>query len=101
MRICSRWIATGAAAVALGALGCADDKTVDDESLGTTEEEVEGTRFAWNNTVERTNTRLFREGRGVFRHNTFGSEHFFGDTLKLHQAIAGTRGGGIGDGRRP
>ena len=31
------------------------------------------------------------EGRTTFRYDTFGDEAFWGDTLRLHQAIAGAR----------
>jgi hypothetical protein len=41
------------------------------------------------------------EGREIFRHDTFGSENFFGDTLQLHRVIAGTANGGEGDGVSP
>jgi hypothetical protein len=41
------------------------------------------------------------EGRNIFRHETFGDEYFWGDTLQLHLAIAGERHGGIGPGLTP
>jgi hypothetical protein len=44
---------------------------------------------------------LFRSGAQIFRYDTFGDEHFWGDTLKLHQAIAGARFGGVGPGVSP
>ncbi len=44
---------------------------------------------------------LAEQGRDVFRHDTFGSEGFFGDTLGLHLAIAGGANGGIGSGVPP
>jgi hypothetical protein len=40
-------------------------------------------------------------GRDIFRFDTFGSEAFWGDTLKLHQAIEGARFGGVGPGVSP
>src|SRR6266852_2276299 len=40
-------------------------------------------------------------GRQIFRFDTFGDEAWWGDTLKLHQAIAGTRNFGIGPGVSP
>jgi hypothetical protein len=43
----------------------------------------------------------FIEGRRTFRFDTFGDETFWGDTLKLHQAIAGSANGGVGDGVSP
>jgi len=44
---------------------------------------------------------LFAAGRRTFRFDTFGDEHFWGDTLKLHQAIEGARFGGVGPGLSP
>ena len=44
---------------------------------------------------------LFTRGRQTFRFDTFGDEHFWGDTLKLHQAIEGARFGGVGPGLSP
>ncbi len=41
------------------------------------------------------------EGRETFRYDTFGDEAFWGDTLKLHRAIAGARLGGVGPGVSP
>ncbi|MCD6060920.1 MAG: hypothetical protein K0S16_1231 [Moraxellaceae bacterium] len=41
------------------------------------------------------------EGRRIFRYDTFGDEAFWGDTIKLHQAIAGSRFGGVGPGLTP
>jgi hypothetical protein len=40
-------------------------------------------------------------GRKTFRFDTFGSEAFWGDQLKLHQAIAGQSNGGRGAGVSP
>jgi hypothetical protein len=42
-----------------------------------------------------------REGRQTFRYDTFGDEAFWGDALKLHQAIAGAANGGVGPGLSP
>jgi hypothetical protein len=44
---------------------------------------------------------LFERGRQIFRYDTFGDEVFWGDTLKLHQAIAGAAQGGVGPGVSP
>src|SRR5687768_14477509 len=41
------------------------------------------------------------EGRHIFRFDTFGDEAFWGDTIKLHQAIQGKRFGGVGPGLSP
>jgi cytochrome c peroxidase len=45
--------------------------------------------------------RMMEEGRQTFRFDTFGSEAFWGDALKLHQAVAGGQNGGVGPGVSP
>src|SRR5262245_20441254 len=40
-------------------------------------------------------------GQRTFRFDTFGDEAFWGGTLKLHQAIEGSRFGGVGPGVSP
>src|SRR5436190_1675334 len=45
--------------------------------------------------------RMLEEGRRVFRYETFGDEVYWGDTLKLHRAIAGAKLGGLGPGVSP
>src|SRR5215216_5446944 len=45
--------------------------------------------------------RMIEEGRQTFRFDTFGDEVFWGDALKLHQAIAGEKLGGVGPGVSP
>jgi hypothetical protein len=45
--------------------------------------------------------RMLIEGRQTFRFDTFGDESFWGDTIKLHQAIQGARFDGVGDGVSP
>jgi hypothetical protein len=42
-----------------------------------------------------------RRGKKTFRYDTFGDEVFWGDTLRLHQAIAGQVNGGVGPGVSP
>ena len=42
-----------------------------------------------------------KNGRKAFRHDTFGDEAFWTDTLKLHDAIAGEALGGVGPGVSP
>ena|SRR6478672_1255208 len=44
---------------------------------------------------------LVTQGRQIFRFDTFGDQTFWGDTLKLHQAIAGSGLGGVGPGVSP
>ena len=55
-----------------------------------------------NSQIIATNAQqMLEDGRKIFRSDTFGSESFWGDTLKLHQAIAGTQNGGVGPGVSP
>jgi hypothetical protein len=44
---------------------------------------------------------LIDEGRQTFRFETFGDEAFWGDTLKIHQALEGSTHGGVGGGVSP
>jgi mono/diheme cytochrome c family protein len=44
---------------------------------------------------------MIKEGRQIFRHDTFGDEEFWGGALQLHRAIAGERLGGVGPGVSP
>jgi hypothetical protein len=44
---------------------------------------------------------MIDQGRQTFRFETFGDEAFWGDTLKLHQAIEGSTFGGVGAGVSP
>src|SRR5262249_11888049 len=44
---------------------------------------------------------MLSHGGKTFRHDTFGSEAFYGDRLRLHQAIAGAAHGGAGPGLSP
>ncbi|HJQ65110.1 MAG TPA: hypothetical protein VJ816_01975 [Gemmatimonadales bacterium] len=45
--------------------------------------------------------RMVEEGRRTFRFDTFGSEAFWGEAIKLHQAVAGAKHGGVGGGVSP
>ncbi|HEV8661070.1 MAG TPA: hypothetical protein VGS96_20895, partial [Thermoanaerobaculia bacterium] len=51
--------------------------------------------------IEKNSRRMFDEGRQIFRHDTFGSEDFWTGKLRLNQAIAGERFGGVGHGLEP
>src|SRR6266849_193164 len=44
---------------------------------------------------------LVNQGKKIFRFDTFGDQAFWGDTLKLHQAIEGSGSGGVGPGVSP
>lgn len=78
------WIAAGVLFLLL--VGCSSDsspgKKADPQDDGTAAEFV-------------------RQGQQVFRHDTFGSEQFFGGTLGLNRVIAGAANGGVGPGISP
>lgn len=44
---------------------------------------------------------MLDSGRQIFRFDTFASEKFWGDKLKLHLAILGQQNGGVGQGLSP
>src|ERR1051326_6761080 len=54
-----------------------------------------------HNPVADNATKKVLQGEQIFRFDTFGDETFWGDTLKLHQAIEGAKLGGIGPGVSP
>ena len=51
--------------------------------------------------IERHAQQTLAEGRDIFRFDTFGDEAFWGDTLRLHEAIKGKALGGVGAGVSP
>jgi hypothetical protein len=51
--------------------------------------------------VQTQATQLVDQGRQIFRFDTFGDEQFWGDSLKLHRAVAGAANGGVGPGLSP
>jgi hypothetical protein len=61
---------------------------------GLSDNDVSGEDFG--HPMPRNNANLFKEGRHIFRYDTFGDEVFWGDALKLHLALAGTNNGGVG-----
>jgi cytochrome c5 len=44
---------------------------------------------------------LFRQGRDIFRNDTFGDERFWAGTLQLQKALEGAKLGGVGPGVSP
>src|SRR5690242_14461516 len=44
---------------------------------------------------------VLEQGKQIFRFDTFGDQAWWGDTLHLHQAIAGAANGGVGPGVSP
>ncbi len=62
---------------------------------------VRATKQNWSAAVESNARSMFSEGQSIFRFDTFGDEVFWTDTLKLHQAIEGSKFGGVGGGVSP
>jgi hypothetical protein len=56
---------------------------------------------SFDNVIVANATQMIGEGRQTFRFATFGDQAFWGDTLKLHQAIEGAANGGVGGGVSP
>ena len=51
--------------------------------------------------IDANAARMLKEGRHIFRFDTFGSEDFWGGRLRLHEAIVGEKLGGVGPGVSP
>jgi hypothetical protein len=58
-------------------------------------------KSASNQLIQQNAQQMLDEGEKAFRFDTFGDEAFWGDTLRLHQAIAGAKNGGVGPGVSP
>jgi hypothetical protein len=55
----------------------------------------------WDDKIGKNSADMMEEGRKIFRHETFGSEAFWGDKLRLHTTIVGEKKGGTGPGLTP
>jgi hypothetical protein len=55
----------------------------------------------FDDVVRRNAAKMLEDGKRIFRFDTFGDEAFWSGALKLHQAIAGERNGGVGPGVSP
>jgi hypothetical protein len=54
-----------------------------------------------NEQIDKNAATMLEEGRQTFRFDTFGDETFWGDALRLHDAIKGEARGGVGLGLTP
>jgi hypothetical protein len=63
--------------------------------------EAEETRLGHDARIDAHAAKLLREGREIFRYDSFGSEDFWGGHLRLHEAILGAEQGGVGPGLTP
>lgn len=53
---------------------------------------------SFENRVDAHAKDMLKDGKQIFRYDTFGSEDFWGGQLRLHAAIAGAAQGGVGPG---
>jgi len=60
-----------------------------------------GQPAGFDRVITANNQKMIEDGRQIFRYDTFGDEAFWGDALKIHQAIAGSKNGGVGAGVSP
>lgn len=87
--------------VVFTALGLAAYQLIEiPRASGHTQEE-EASRSGFGAVVRDHSEQMIREGQKVFRFDTFDDQTFWGDALKLHQAIEGTKFGGVGPGLSP
>lgn len=59
--------------------------------------EAEKKEVSHRDEIEDHSEKMLKEGREIFRYDTFGSEEFWGKT-RLHEAILGEKQGGVGPG---
>lgn len=58
-------------------------------------------RSGFDAVVQNRSERMMKEGQQIFRFETFDDQTFWGDALRLHQAIEGAKFGGVGPGLSP
>ena len=88
-----------ATAVATWRLARAQEVTQQAEEIGTASHTPAGA-VTFQAVVNEATTTI-RDGRRIFRFDTFGDQAFWGRALQLHRAIAGERFGGVGPGLSP
>jgi hypothetical protein len=59
------------------------------------------TKNDFDQIIRQHSQRMLEEGRQTFRFDTFGDEEFWGNLLRLHEAVAGSALGGVGPGLSP
>jgi cytochrome c5 len=72
------------------------------ERFGTRSAVAQGEpQTAQEQVIDENANSMLSKGRQIFRYATFGDEAFWGNTLKLHEAIEGIANGGVGPGVSP
>lgn len=62
---------------------------------------ADATQTSQEQAIEQNAKSMLDQGRQIFRYSTFGDEAFWGDKLRLHEAIEGIALGGVGPGVSP
>lgn len=70
-------------------------------AVGDSKKSSSQTQSANDVTISNYAQDMLKQGKQTFRYDTFGDKEFWGTTLRLHQAIAGEKLGGIGPGVSP
>jgi hypothetical protein len=88
-----------ALAAAVGLTGC-EMRQVDAQTTrpGAT---LPAAQQDYDGQIQANAARMLVEGKRTFRFDTFGSEDFWGGKLRLHEALAGAKLGGVGPGVSP
>ena len=76
--------------------GIGGNTTAQGTAAAVTSPELQGGLKEWGPALA-----MLERGRRIFRFDTFGDEAFWGGTLRLHEAIEGSRFGGVGPGLSP
>jgi hypothetical protein len=81
--------------------GCAPSQPAPANAPAATAAPPVGTAVAYDEAIQANAKRMMDEGKQIFRFDTFGSEDFWGGKLRLHEAVAGEKLGGVGAGVSP
>ena len=61
----------------------------------------QGRTIGFDRRISENAQQMMQQGKQIFRYDTFGDEVYWTDKLKLHQAIEGSKFGGVGPGVNP
>ena len=86
-----------AAALTIGLGYLADRSSAQRSATRTSSQKEQG----FDRQIGENARQMMEQGKQIFRYDTFGDEIYWTDKLKLHQAIQGTKFGGVGPGVSP
>ena len=95
MRLIKVMVLLAGIAIALGYLAERSRAQRSDDRRGSQREQ------GFDQQISENARQMMEQGKQIFRFDTFGDEAFWTDKLKLHQAIAGAKLGGVGPGVSP